>query len=55
MYIDIEAYADLYSANEYAHRLGKDEITSKLKTLTGAAADDRIESAWKAIKPSWGD
>jgi hypothetical protein len=37
-----EAYADLYAANEYAHRLGKDEITSKLKTLTGAAADDSV-------------
>jgi hypothetical protein len=37
-----EAYADLYAANEYAHRLGKDEITSKLKTLTGAAADDGV-------------
>jgi len=37
-----EAYGDLYAANEYAHGLGKDEISSKLKTLTGAAADDGV-------------
>jgi hypothetical protein len=37
-----EAYAELYAANEYAHKLGKDEVTSKLKTLTGAAADDAV-------------
>lgn len=37
-----DAYGDLYAANEYAHKLGKDEITSKLKTLTGAAADDAV-------------
>ena len=35
-----EAYADLYRANEYAHRLGKDQLVSKLRTLTGAAEDD---------------
>ncbi len=37
-----DAYGDLYAANEYAHKLNKDEVTSKLKTLTGAAADDEI-------------
>lgn len=37
-----DAYADLYAANEYAHKLAKDEVTSKLKTLTGAAADDSV-------------
>lgn len=36
------AYTDLYAAHEYAHKLGKDEISSKLKTLTGAAADDSV-------------
>ena len=37
-----DAYSDLYAAHEYAHKLGKDEISSKLKTLTGAAADDGV-------------
>jgi len=37
-----DAYGELYAANEYAHKLGKEEIISKLKTLTGAAADDEV-------------
>jgi hypothetical protein len=36
------AYADLYTANEYAHKLTKAEVTSKLKTLVGASADDKV-------------
>jgi hypothetical protein len=36
------AFADLYAANEYAHKLNKTELTSKLKTLLGAANDDKI-------------
>jgi hypothetical protein len=35
------AYSDLYQAHEYAHKLGKDELASKLRTLTGAAEDDK--------------
>jgi len=35
-----EAYAPLFSANEYAWRLDKKELQSKLKSLTGAAEDD---------------
>ena len=34
------AYRNLFGANEYAYKLGKDELVSKLRTLTGAAADD---------------
>ena len=37
-----DAYSDLYAAHEYAHELSKDEISSKLKTLTGAAAEDGV-------------
>jgi len=37
-----DAYSDLYVANEYAHKLNKDDVTTKLKTLTGAAADDEV-------------
>lgn len=35
-----EAFADIYRANEYAHSLNKEQLSSKLKTLTGAGADD---------------
>jgi hypothetical protein len=35
-----DAYADIYRANEYAHTLNKEQLTSKLRTLTGAAGDD---------------
>ncbi len=34
-------YPDIYQAHEYAHKLSKDELLSKLKTLTGAAEDDK--------------
>jgi hypothetical protein len=36
------AYKDLFAANEYANRLTKEELMSKLRTLTGAAADDAV-------------
>lgn len=35
-----EAYKPLFDANEYAYRLDKRELQSKLKSLTGAAEDD---------------
>jgi|SRR5690242_11410419 uncharacterized protein DUF5343 len=35
-----EAYKSLFQANEYAWKLNKDELTSKLRSLTGAAEDD---------------
>lgn len=35
------AYADLYKASEYAHRLSKEQLTSKLKTLLGVGDDDK--------------
>jgi hypothetical protein len=34
------AFSDIYKANEYAHNLSKDDLTSKLRVLTGAAEDD---------------
>jgi len=37
-----DAYGDLFAANEYADRLGKDELMSKLRTVTGASADDEV-------------
>jgi hypothetical protein len=35
-----EAYKMLFQANEYAWKLNKDQLSEKLKSLTGAAADD---------------
>ena len=35
-----EAYQRLFTANEYAHKLEKKELTAKLRSLTGAAEDD---------------
>lgn len=35
-----EAYAPLFEAHEYAYRLNKKELQSKLRTITGAAEDD---------------
>src|SRR5262245_50025322 len=35
-----EAYSSLFSANEYAHKLGKAELQAKLKSIIGAAEDD---------------
>jgi hypothetical protein len=36
-----EAYSELYRASEYAHKLSKEELTSKLKTLLGVGDDDK--------------
>lgn len=35
-----DAYSDLFVANEYAYKLNKEELLSKLRTVTGAAVDD---------------
>lgn len=35
------AYSDVYQVNEYAHELDKEELISKLRTLTSAGEDDR--------------
>lgn len=35
-----EGYKTLFQANEYAWKLTKDQLTDKLKSLTGAAAND---------------
>lgn len=35
-----DAYSDLYSANEFAHKLNKKDLTAKLKTVLGASDDD---------------
>jgi len=35
-----EAYKDLFQANEFAYRLNRDELKSKLKTLLGVGDDD---------------
>jgi len=37
-----KAYSELYLANEYCHKLSKTELIGKLKTLTGAGADDKV-------------
>ncbi|MFZ2145906.1 MAG: DUF5343 domain-containing protein [Sedimentisphaerales bacterium] len=37
-----ESYSNLYAANEYAHKLSKKELTSKLRTLTGAGDKDKV-------------
>jgi hypothetical protein len=36
-----EAYQLLFGANEYAWKLGKTELQSKLRSLTGAGEDDK--------------
>jgi hypothetical protein len=36
-----EAYPTVFAANEYAHKLGKAELLSKLRSITGAAEDDQ--------------
>lgn len=36
-----EAYKSLFQANEYAWKLNKEDLTSKLRSLTGAAEDDQ--------------
>jgi len=35
-----EAYVDIYKANEYAHKLAKNELVDLLATTTGASKDD---------------
>lgn len=35
-----EAYADLFTANEFAHKLSKKDLTAKLKTVLGVSDDD---------------
>ena len=35
------AYADLYRASEYAHKLTREELSNKLKTLLGASKEDK--------------
>jgi Family of unknown function (DUF5343) len=34
-------YSDIYQTHEYAHELTREELLAKLRTLTGAAEDDR--------------
>jgi len=36
------AYKDLFAANEYAFKLKKEEVISKLNTVLGTPADDKI-------------
>jgi hypothetical protein len=36
------AYTDLFVANEYAYKLSKDDLQSKLKTITGASSEDKV-------------
>lgn len=36
-----EAYKSLFQANEYAWKLNKEDLTAKLKSITGAADDDQ--------------
>lgn len=36
-----ETYSEIYQAAEYAHKLSKDELTSKLISLLGVAEDDK--------------
>jgi hypothetical protein len=36
-----DAYKSLFQANEYAWKLNKEELTSKLRSITGAAEDDQ--------------
>lgn len=36
-----EAYSELYRASEYAHKLTRDDLTNKLRTLLGAGKDDK--------------
>lgn len=35
-----EAYKELFQANEYAHKLKKEEVRAKLKTVLGVSDDD---------------
>lgn len=37
-----EGYAELFAANEYAYKLSRDELVSKLRMITGAGEDDKV-------------
>jgi len=37
-----EAYSDLYQANEYAHKLPKEELLDQVRTITGASKEDKV-------------
>ncbi len=37
-----KAYSDLFTAHEYAYKLDRTQLITKLKTLTGASADDKV-------------
>jgi len=37
-----EAYSDLFSAHEYAWKLDRKDLLSKLKTITGSGDDDQV-------------
>lgn len=37
-----KAYSDLFTANEYAQKLTRQQLSGKLKTITGASADDKV-------------
>jgi hypothetical protein len=37
-----KAYAELYKANAYAHKLKKEDIISKLSTVLGTSKDDKV-------------
>jgi hypothetical protein len=37
-----KAYAEVYKAHEFAHKLDKQSLTSKIVTLTGASDDDVV-------------
>ncbi|ABX12510.1 DUF5343 domain-containing protein [Nitrosopumilus maritimus] len=36
-----EAYGELFTANEYAHRLTKEQVAAKLRTILGVGEDDK--------------
>jgi hypothetical protein len=36
-----ETYSDLFTSNEYAYKLGKEELTNKLITILGLSKDDK--------------
>lgn len=36
-----KAYSELYQAAEYAHKLSRDELNNKLRTLLGASKEDK--------------
>ncbi len=40
-----KAYSALFASNEYAHKLKREELLEKLRSLTGAAAEDKNVTA----------